>query len=182
MAKRITRSFASFLRGWGNEQPDRGFTLGEQIQPVAVVADDSELMRRVDQPTFATRMNSLAAGAGRWSICALNASSYGFHIIKLHMGGNGRMSMVNTGDAITANRAAVVPPVQNRIRPLRTTLFTGDAGAEPIPAGSEFCLLATSDEITDFWVPPNHQLLVYGTAANQSVQVGWVVVREPADG
>ena len=179
MARRISASFASLLRRYRDDHPERSFPLGELLQPVLLVDDASHTMPPVPSPTWAARMIDIAAGAGRWSCCVIQAGPGGARVKQLVSGGNTRITLRPDLPTL-ANQTAVIPAIQNDVG-YRALLWSGDAAAEPLTAGRENLLLALNEEVRDLWIPAAYFLIGYGVAANQQASFKLVHVQEPSD-
>jgi hypothetical protein len=182
MSRKTTRSFASFLRAYGNDSPEHGFTLAEQLQPVVVVDDASALSKPPPCPEVLTRFY-LAALAANYSIGTINAGPAGLRILTLRcVVTGGRVCMRNDGDQIATNRLAVLPPVgTTSTAVMSSALYTGNNTASPEVAGQEFVQFLALDEVHDLVVPANHSLILFGFAVNQVLSF-WVHYREGLDG
>jgi hypothetical protein len=181
MSRKTTRSFAGFLRAYGNDTPEHGFTLAEQLQPVVVVDDASALSKPPPCPEVLTRLY-LAALAANYSIAAINAGSAGLRILALNCAVAGRICMRNDGDQIATNRLAVLPPVgTTSTAVMSSAIYTGNNTASPAVAGQEFLQFAAGDEVHDLVVPANHSLILHGIAVQQILSFR-VHYREGLDG
>lgn len=180
MARKTTRSYFSFLRGFGNDTPERGFTLAEQLQAVTIHSDQRHLQAPIPSPEWATRFLDVLAGAGRWSIGSITPP-YGAVVLYLKANTNVRLGMRNDGDTITAGATAVVPPYSNnQLYPYASALRVGDGAAEPIITAGGVMQLTADDVIGDLWIPPGFSFLMYGTAANTTI-TATVHVRESVE-
>ena len=182
MSRQTNQAFAEFLRQYGNEDPSHGFTLGELLTPVVIVDDASALHRRLSGVTVGTRLYR-AALAGSYSIGAVTAGAGGVHIQFWEADGNMRVTMRNDGDQISANRAAVDPPIGSTSTTTlqrQSSIYVGTHNADP-NGGTEFFQVVAGDRLEDIYVPPNHSFITYGIAANQ-VATGWIMYREGIDG
>ena len=182
MPRKITRSFASFLRAWGNDSPDRGFLFGELAQPVVKVADESHAFARMMTPIIQTRLYLAAAGAGVWSIAGYTAPAGGALIKLAEAGGNTRWGLWDDGgDGITTPGAAVDPPGNFRTRmPFAGRLRYGTAAADPNP-GTEQVLITTGELIQDLYLPPGCAIGFWGAAANQICTIARIHIVEGVD-
>jgi len=182
MARKTTRSFAGVLRAWGSDHPERGFTLAEQVQPVAVVSHDADAVMRTPSPTIFTRFYR-AALAGSYSLGAYTAPPGGALVIEAEIGAAGtRMYLYDDGtDGILANAAAIDPVGNFRTRwPFRGRLRHGTSNVDPNP-GTEIITFAQNDILRDIYLPGGCAIAFSGAAANTIVTVGWFHVREGVD-
>jgi len=181
MTRKISRSFASFLRAYGNDHPESGLVMGETLQPVVVVDDTTGLARKHSGTTVVSRLYR-AALAGSFSIAAVHAGQAGLTVLKLEASANGRITVRNDGDQIAANRAAIDPPVgapAATTAQMQSMIYTGTAVPDP-NGGTEYFQMQTGEELGDLWIPPNHALILYGFAVNQVVSF-FVHYREARD-
>lgn len=181
MARKTNRSFAGFLRGYRNEQPEYGFDLAELLQPVVVVDDVSHATRKLTVPTIITRLYK-AAAAGVYNLGTYTAGPYGAVVVDFWCGGTARIALFDDGtDGITANRAAVDPPGNFRnLAPFRGRLSIGENAADPNP-GTEITTLVANDVGTPIFLPPNCALSFYTVAVNQTLSIDYIHIREGID-
>ncbi len=179
MSRKITRSFASFLRAWGNDHPDRGFAFGELVQPVITVADESHAAERMMQPIIYTRLQLGAAGAGIYSLAGYTAPGGGALLQLAEMGNNTRLGIWDDGtDGITTPGAAVDPSGNFRTRmPFAGRLRYGTAAADPNP-GTETIMLTTGELIENLYLPSGCAIAFWGSAANQIVSLARIHIVE----
>ena len=181
MSRKTTRSYAGFLRAYGNDFPQLGFTLGEQLQPVVIVDDQSSISRPPPSPEVLTRLYR-AALAGSFSLCVLTAGAGGARVLRLSQETTGgRVVLRNDSDGINANRVAVLPPVGIDSTAVMTSSLTyGTNTVSPLQAGREFIQLTANELVDDLVVPPSHSLILYGLAAN-TLSSWWIHYREGVD-
>jgi hypothetical protein len=184
MARKTTRSYASFLRAYGNDRPDLGFDLGELVQPVVVIDDTSRIARRLTAPVIIARLVEASAGAGIWSMGSYLAGPYGATVLHIHWDAAGRMYFFDDGtDGITTVTAVQDPACNLRnVAPILGRLREGTHNADPNPA-TDLLTFAAGDEINvPIPLPAGCAISFSGSAANQQCSIGRLVIVEGTDG